>query len=255
MVVGLPPPSLPSSSPILKLAPIFRWKVNFWKITFPFGGQIWYFTLASKAQAEFRLEKEELRLSRRGKRGKTFEGINFLHALLSFHHQSSSSSSRVEVVFERLKLFCFRFPIVSSTATSGVCLLLKTAENWGHSKVWGGPRCFRGKLASEAAASIQVWKKLSYHIEQFYYCCSAVSSLTLMVVVEFFLGLKLFAAEELQPRQPRRPASLYPMKNMTSFLRGGCPKSWGCVHLIILLRGWGQRPQLPLITPFFFFFF
>ena len=115
LFLAQPPPS-PSSSPslILKLAPIFRWKVNFWKITFPFG-QIWYFTLASKAQAEFRLEKEELRLSRRGKRGKTFEGINFLHALLSFHHQSSSSSSRVEVVFERLKLFCFRFPIVSSS--------------------------------------------------------------------------------------------------------------------------------------------
>ena len=142
-----PPPSLPSSSLILKLAPIFRWKVNFWKITFPFGGQIWYFTLASKAQAEFRLEKEELRLSRRGKRGKTFEGINFLHALLSFHHQSSSSSSRVEVVFERLKLFCFRFPIVSSTATIVVvCVCF-----WKRPKIEATLKFGEGLAASEAS--------------------------------------------------------------------------------------------------------
>ena len=73
------------------------------------------------------VEKE---LGKKKKEGEKnfFEGINFLHALLSYYCTTATATpppptlrraarhrTAVEVVFERLKLFCFRFPIVSSS--------------------------------------------------------------------------------------------------------------------------------------------
>ena len=100
-----------------------------WKLLFfwmaPCPTKIWYFTPLNVAS-----KRERERVRKREKREK-----NFLKASIfftrCFRSRWSSPSytvracerATVEVVFERLKLFCFRFPIVSSS-------LFYCAENW-----------------------------------------------------------------------------------------------------------------------------
>ena len=82
--------------------------------------------LVSKCSQQERCRERAREEKKEGEKN-FFEGINFLHALLSYYCTTATATptltprraarhrTAVEVVFERLKLFCFRFPIVSSS--------------------------------------------------------------------------------------------------------------------------------------------